>query len=225
MVTFDYFYDHKNFDFGQGINIDCLDLIYTELARKNPKAPLVIAATCIGAKIALEFAANRNCNHIQALILESPFINVTQLMKNLDSAYGNWLPFDIKSVLKWYFSNSKAALVNPHADLARINPRLPIFIAHRHNDTMCTDLDMYQLIQELKKSGNKNIYLLVLGDDRHSHGHLNNIKEFAQATNAFLAAYNLPHSAELAADGQQLLDIAYANAQAKNPSDWTVIQA
>lgn len=224
-VTFDYFYEPKGFDFGQGVNIDCFDLIYQELAQKNPQAPLIVAATCIGAKIALEFAANRPCDHIQAMILESPFIDVHQLMNNIDKTYGAWLPFEIKSVLKWYFSDCKDPIKRPHADLSQINPNLPIFIAHLENDSFYTNQDMFELVNQLRASGNTNIYLLVLRNDRHKHGHLNNIKEFAQATSAFLAAYNLPFTPNLATEGKELLDIAYTNAQAMDPSEWVIVEA
>lgn len=232
VITFDYFFDTKDFDFGQGVNVNCLQLIYKELIEKNPQAPLIIASTCIGAKIALEFAATYNTAAIKAMILESPFIDVAKVARNWADNYVYWLPFLstsskaslIKSTLSWCFPYC-TAFYKPHADLTHIHSELPIFITHLYNDSFYSNKDIFDLIQMLKKSGNKNIYLLVIKDKKLTHGHLNNKKAFIIATNAFLAKYNLPHNKLLAQRGEDLLARAQQNAQASNPMQWYVIES
>lgn len=226
LVAFDYFYERDGFDFGQGVNIDCLDLIYNQIKTKNPAAPVVIAATCIGAKITLEFAASRNTDAIKALILESPFIDTKILLRNLEKNYGvSWLPLEVQSVLRWYFADSKKSLHKPHADLSKIRSDMPIFSAHLDNDSYINNKEMKELIDQLRKNGNQNIYLLVIKDGTHHHGHLNYHKTFAQASSAFLARYGLPHNAQLAQEGKELLELARANAQAQSHTDWKTVQS
>lgn len=225
MVTFDYFFD-KEFDFGQGINLNCLNNVYVTLTRNNPNAPIIMAATCIGAKIALEYAAHFAPKNMTAMILESPFIDAKKLFNNLQKSYSHdAIPVSVESVLKWYFPDARAALSRPHGDISKIRNTMPIFIAHRLNDTYYSNQEFKELIDQLRSNGNQNIYLLVLQDNKHGHGHLNNIPEFSLATNAFLAQYNLPHDADKAQKGAHLLAIALKNAQASSVEEWTVIKA
>lgn len=230
-VTFDYFFDGKDLDLGQGINIDVLKKMYEEVIQSNPEAPLVIAGTCIGAKIALEFAVKHSPQQIKAMVLESPFIDVKKVVYNIGKNHLSWLPFInssskgdlIKSVLEWYAPNCKTIIDKPHAKLENMSPKIPLFIAHLRNDSHYSDQEMYQLVADLRKSGNPDIYLLVLKDSKTSHGHLNQKKEFAQATNAFLAQYNLPHDKQLAKEGKTLLADAKYNAQTPSPNNWRIV--
>lgn len=223
-VTFDYFYD-KEFDFGQGINLSCLNNVYVGIQQLNPNAPIVMAATCIGAKIALEYAANYRPTNMAAMILESPFLDAKKLFNNLQKSYSHdAIPLSVESVLKWYFPDAKAALSRPHADVSKISNTMPIFVAHRLNDTYYSNQELKELVDQIRKNGNQNVYLLVLSDTRHGHGHLNNFPEFSLAVNAFLAKYGLPHDAQKAEQGQDLLAQSYKNAQANDITDWTVIK-
>ncbi len=230
-ITFDYFFDGKNLDLGQGINVDALKKIYDEIAKANPHAPLVIAGTCIGAKIALEFAVTHNSTNLKAMILETPFIDMKKVICNIGKNYLGWFPFAsnsgkadiVQSVFEWYAPNCKASLEKPHAKLENFSPKIPVFIAHLKNDAMCSDEEMHEIITDLAKSGNNDIYLLVIQDSKTMHGRLNQKKEFAQATNAFLAAYNLPHDAALAQEGAALLADAKLNTQASSAADWRVV--
>lgn len=231
LVTFDNLYDYNDFDFGQGINISALNAVYSQVHQNNPHAPLVIAATCIGAKIALECVCAYAPQNLAAMVLENPFIDANKFLANIGKNYLNWLPFAddagkaklLKGVTQWYAPNCKETLEQTHADLSKINPKLPIFIAHLKDDSMYTDEQMHQLVTDLCKSGNKDIYLLVIKDSKTAHGHLNQKKEFAQSTNAFLARYNLPHDKTLAKEGKALLADAQYNAQAASNSDWRIV--
>lgn len=225
MVTFDYFYD-KEFEFGQGVNLNCLNNVYVTLQRNNPEAPIIMAATCIGAKIALEYAANYQPTNMAAMILESPFIDAKKLFNNLQKSYSHQaMPLTVESVLKWYFPDAKAALSRSHADISKIDNTMPIFIAHRYNDTYYSNAELKELVDQLRSKGNQNVYLLVLQDNKHGHGHLNNIPEFSLAANAFLAHYNLPHDKEKAQKGADLLAMSFKNAHAQTVEQWTVIKA
>ncbi len=230
-ITFDYFFDADEFDFGQGINIDALHMIYSKTVDANPKAPFIIAGTCIGAKVSLEYAAHFPAQQIKAMILESPFLDVKQVSKNWARSYLGWLPFAendekssiIKSILSWYFPQC-TAFDQPHADIKNIRSDLPIFIAHLHNDNFYSDADIARMITDLRANGNDTIYLLVIEDKKLSHGRLNNKKCFAQATSAFLAAHGIVHDTILAQEGQQLLAVARQNAQQNDPSKWQTVK-
>lgn len=219
VITFDYFYGSAGFDFGQGINVTCLDRVCTEVHAQNPEAPLIIAGTCVGAKITLELVARKSIPNLHALILESPFTNVRTLVKNIEKKYGSWLPFDLGDFFAWYFQDSKKVLIKPHTPLSAIPATLPIFIAHLDNDAYYTNREMQSLIDELKASGNKDMYLLVIKDPSLTHGHLNNKKVFAQAVSAFLATYTVPHDEEQAHQGKSILETCKENV-ALHHTEW-----
>jgi len=226
VVTFDYFYDKAGFDFGHGDNINCFGFIYKKLIQKNPQAPLIVVGTCVGAKIALEYAAHNKLQQTQAMVLESPYIDPHKIISNLQNNYKNFM-FRLP-ILNWfmafYFKNWKQVMHIPHADLRKISSSIPIFIAHLHNDKFYDNDDMFKLIRSLLKSGNKNIYLLVIDDPKLSHGHLNNKPEFIRAVNAFLAAHKLPHDSDLAQEGRQLLEDAHENAFKEHYNQWEISQ-
>ncbi len=232
-ITFDYFFDADEFDFGQGVNIASLKTIYDATTTKNPQAPLIIAGTCIGAKIALELASRYQPQNLQALILESPFINVKKVMRNWAKKYMGWIPFAdqdakdsmITSTLGVYFSDFESTVNRAPANISQIDPKMPIFIAHLQGDSFCSDQEMLEIVQQLAKYGNTNIYLLIIKDPKLSHGRLGNKKEFCLAINAFLAAHNLPHTPEFSQQGKELLAKARCNAQAKNIAEWKIVKA
>ena len=231
LVTFDYFYDADEFDFGQGINITCLDTIHKQVVANNPKAPLILTGTCIGGKIALEFLSRYSSTNVKALILESPFLDVKKVTYNWGKNYTKWVPLLdnaakdklIQSTLSWYFPQWHM-YENPPANITLIDPVIPIFIAHLHNDAFYSDDDIFQMVAQLRKNG-ANVYLLVIKDTKLSHGRLNNKKEFTQSINAFLAHYNLPHDQQFASQGKDLLAAAFANAHAQSVNDWVIIQS
>lgn len=226
VVTFDYFYDASDFDFGLGINREILHMIIKQTFAQNEEAPLILAGTCIGSKIILETMAKYKPNAIKALILESPFIDSKKMVNNIANYYSNKIPFiganGIQSTISWYLPQYQKIASLPPSDLSLIPSDIPIFIAHRYNDSYYANQDMFVMNQELRKN-NRTVYLLVMKNNRHAHGHLSNQKEFALAINAFLQTHNLACNDQLAKQGKQLLNEALNNAQAYSPSDWKII--
>lgn len=225
LITFDHQFDTKHFDFGASRSIVNFNKIYTETTKNNTCADVVIAGTCIGAKIALEFLAAHPAGKVKAVILESPFADYKKVMQNWHTRYIPLLPFGSKiihGVFKGLFSQVAKA---PNTLLERLDaiPKdIPLFIAHLDNDSFISNQDMKRMIDALRSSGNTDIHLLVIKDTSRNHGHLNRKQVFAQATNAFLAKYNLPHNAALAEQGKSLLADAHTNAYATSEKDWAI---
>lgn len=225
LITFDNQFDHKHFDFGAGNSVIQFNKIYTETIAHNPNADIAIIGTCVGAKIALEFLVDHPCTQIKAVILESPFADVKKVVDRWGQRYIPFIPYGaplINTFFKGVFPNIKKA---PNTLLSRLSntpKNIPIFIAHLDNDSFCSNTDMWQMINNLRATGNNDIYLLVVKDKNVNHAHLNSKKVFAQATNAFLANYNLPHNAALAEQGKALLADAHTNAYATSEKDWAI---
>lgn len=225
-VTFDHQFDQEHFDFGAGESVANLNTIYKEVIANNPQADIVIAGTCIGAKVVLELLAAHPTDSVKAVILESPFADIKKVMKRWGARYTPFVPWSgalIRTIFKGIFPKIKKAPNTLGARLANIPKDVPILIAHLQNDSFCSDNDMVQIVNALRKRGNQNIYLLVIKDKKLSHGRLNTKKIFTQASNAFLAAHNLPHDALLAQEGKETLAIAQRNACAIAEKSWIVL--
>ena len=92
--------------------------------------------------------------------------------------------------------------------MANIPHDLPILIGHVENDKVIAWSDIQALVKALIESGHNDVYLARIVDPTISHARLNSNEQFRQILNAFLAHYNLPHDAEKARAGVDLLEAA-----------------
>ena len=215
--SFDYPHTPRYLNLGQTKDIECLKTAWDEIVHKNPHANIVGIGDCRGSKALLEFATEQP-DKLKALVLMAPFISLQELARHIAS---NYLHFPYSDKLLQSFMRYTLPSVNFDQDnladrLPLINNKLPIFIAHRMDDAVISYHDIQLLVNSLKKSGNKDVYLVEVTDNASPHSRLSHITEVQQALNAFYAKYNLPHNPTLAQEGEELLEKAHTAAQSMN---------
>lgn len=211
--SFDYSDTPRYLNLGQSKDVACLRTAYDEIVRKNPHAQIVGIGDCRGSKALLEFATEQP-DKLKALVLMAPFISLQELARHIAN---NYLKFPYSDKLLHNFMHYALPSVNLDQDnladrLALINPKTPIFIAHRLNDSVISHRDIKLLVNRLRD--NKDVYLLEITNTESPHSRLSHIPELQQALNAFYATYDLPHDLQLAQKGKELLKKAHEAAQA-----------
>lgn len=214
-VTFDYPDDPLYFNFGQNLDVSCLQTVWKHVTNKKNNPSIVAIGDCRGGKALLSFATTRP-PQLKAMILMSPFISDKDLINQIAKNHIKWLPWSDRilfNFFRFYFPSFDPNQDNLIERIHKIDPSLPIFIGHRKNDFLVSDTIMKKLLQILRKTGNKDLYLLIVSDNNATHSRISPIPELQYAANAFLAAYELPHDPQLAAKGQVLLEKAKMVAQ------------
>lgn len=209
VITFDYPDDRELFNFGQKLDQKCLDFIYQQVLKQCPNAKIVLFGSCRGAKCVLEYAT-KNPKHLAGIIVESPFISAKEMTLQIGMKYAPILPGAAKltyGIFKLYFPNFKDSRETLRGRLHRI-PDVPIFIAHRTNDTLVSNRQVHDVVKLLKKSGHKHVFLFTTTDESDNHARLMHLEPAQQTINAFLHHFGLPHDGELALQGEKLLATA-----------------
>lgn len=200
LISFDYNDSKDGFSFGQTNEINALELVYNAVLEKNPTALIVLIGDCRGGKVALEFAI-RKPHNLKALILMAPFISARDLTNMIADHYISYLPLSrtlLHNFFKWYFPRYNEKEDTLAQRLQQVPTTLPIFIAHREQDTLVSMQTIKKLTRRLKKSGNKDIHLLVIQDSSYPHSMLTGDLQVQQGINLFLKEHDLPYYKELA---------------------------
>jgi hypothetical protein len=214
-ITFDYPDDPLYFNFGQNLDVSCFKVVWNYVLKKKPNPAIVGIGDCRGGKVLLSFATTRP-PHLKALILMSPFVSDMDLIEQIAKNHIKWLPWSnhvLLNFFKFYFPTFDARQDTLLQNIHKIDPALPIFIGYRKNDFLVSEQSLRRLIEGLRKAGNNDVYVLIVSDDNATHSRISPIPELQYATNAFLAAYELPHNQYLAQKGQALLEKAKIMAQ------------
>jgi len=214
-ITFDYPDDPLYFNFGQTLDVSCLQTVWNHIIHKKNNPSIIAIGDCRGGKALLNFATTRPAQ-LKAMILMSPFISDKDLIDQIAKNHIKWLPWSNRilfNFFRFYFPSFDPNQDDLIEKIHKIDPALPIFIGHRKNDFLVSNTSLKNLLQMLRKTGNKDLYLLIVSDDNATHSRISPIPDLQYAANAFLAAYELPHNPELAQKGQLLLEQAKVTAQ------------
>jgi hypothetical protein len=210
-VTFEFDDDRRSFNFGQRGDLTRLSLIYEELAQTHE---LVLFGSCRGGTTLLNLLSNPDTpfkSSIKALVLESPSLSLAKLSEQVGKNYLGWMPGSgslIHTFFKTWFPSYDAHFPSCLNQLANIPQELPILIGHVENDKVIAWSEIHDLVKGLIKSGHNHVYLARIVDPAITHARLNSNEQFRNVLNAFLAHYNLPHDAQKARAGVELLESA-----------------
>jgi len=199
-ITFDYPDDRVYFNFGQEIDIACLQKVWDSTIAAHPQVRIVGVGDCRGAK-ALLALATRHPKNLVALVLISPFVTTKDMIQQLAKNYLTWLPKSDKllhAFFKCYFPSYDALQDTLLRQVHLIDPALPIFIGQRKNDYLASDRSIHMLVDRLRAAGNNNIHLCMVSDNKATHSRIAPIVKLQQEVNQFLADYQLPHNELLA---------------------------
>lgn len=197
VVSFDYDDSRTGFSLGQSKEINTLAVVYNTTLAKNPDANIVLIGDCRGAKVALELAIQKPKN-LKALILLAPFISARELTAMIARNYlPSQIPFSqtiLHYFFKFYFTHYNEKKDTLYQRLKYIPSKLPIFIAHRNNDTLVGMHTISRLHTTLKMdSGNSLVQLLIVNDHSFDHSRLTGNQEVQNGINSFLKKWGLPH--------------------------------
>jgi pimeloyl-ACP methyl ester carboxylesterase len=199
-ITFDYPDDRAYFNFGQEIDVACLQKVWDSTIAAHPQVRIVGVGDCRGAK-ALLALATRHPKNLVALVLISPFVTTKDMIQQLAKNYLTWLPKSDKllhTFFKCYFPSYDALQDTLLHQVHLIDPTIPIFIGQRKNDYLASDKSIHMLINRLRTAGNNNVHLCMVSDNKATHSRIAPIAKLQQEVNQFLADYQLPHNELLA---------------------------
>jgi len=195
-ITFDYPDDRTHFNFGQEIDVACLQAVWDAVLAAHPAARVVGVGDCRGAKALLSLAT-RNPKNLEALVLISPFVTTKDMVEQLAKNYLTWIPKSDKALhtfFKYYFPSYNALQDTLLSQVHLIDPALPIFIGQRKNDYLTSDKSINTLVSRLRAAGNKNVHLCMVSDSKATHSRIAPIAKLQREVNQFLALYQLPHN-------------------------------
>lgn len=216
-VSFDYldagtgwrkYYKVHRSSLAQQDEIDLLETQYQRLCSTSPDSDgMLLMGVSRGASVIINFVALKKPEYIRALVLEAPFDRA----KNIMCSFLRKIPYGQK--LAYYFlrlafprHNQKSNL-HPEALVGDIPLALPILLICSKKDTVIPCTSTINLFNLLKNTGHTEVYLLVTEHGAHSKILWGQDGEHYQAvTHAFFARYKLPHDADWAARGADLLD-------------------
>ncbi len=199
-ITFDYLDDRAYFNFGQDLDVACLQTVWDAIIAVHPEVRIVGVGDCRGAKALLSFAT-RNPKNLAALILISPFVTTQDMIQQLAKHYLTWIPKSdllLHTFFKMYFPSYDSLQDTLLNHVYRIDTTVPIFIGQRKNDYLASDRSIHMLVEQLRMAGNDNVHLCMVSDNKATHSRIAPIAKLQQEVNQFLAMYQLPHHEFLA---------------------------
>jgi len=170
----------------------------------------IIAAISRGSATAINFVALHQPESVAALVLESPFDTITNVIQHLlRRFYVNWVPFSKKIALK--LAKSSFPRLNPKGIVPlnvihKIKSTIPIMIIHSSRDRTIPINSSRNLYRSLLLAGHPHAYFLELASGEH--GKLVYSIEsdlYAHVLHAFYKKYDLPHNPHFAAQGENML--------------------
>lgn len=192
-ITFDYPDERPYFNFGQELDLACLQTVCQMVRLTHPYARIVGLGDCRGAKVLLSYASQEQAL-FSALILISPFVSTYDMIAQLSKNYLGWLPYSdqlLHTFFKCYFPSYNAAQETVLSDIASMNIQLPIFIGQRKNDYLASDKSIRTLVRALHRAGNHHVRLTMVSDNKATHSRITPIPALQRAIRKFLIDYQL----------------------------------
>ncbi len=211
-IGFDYIDTVDNFDHGCAIRAECLRHTLNHVQQKTKN--IILFGDSIGAKTILCLATQNPLDHVKALVLESPLFDMKNMVRNEAKHDFWWLPDSGKEklydmlcrILPKYKPEDEITLER----LANVPKDIPIFYAHLYNDNLIDNQTAKDLVKALRDSEH-TVYFIVIDNPKAKHSRIADSQPFIKAVNAFYKKYDLPYNADLAQEGQEILERALEN--------------
>lgn len=199
---------------GQDNELEHMHHEWQKLNEMFPDADgFILIGVSRGASIIINFLARYKPEKIKAVVLESPFDTIENVIEYRAIRYGikdmqAWIPDVVKEytpewmalknivpLMFWQFSHDG---IQPGKVIHEITQDIPMLFVTVENDHSVPVSSTHNLMQALHDNGHKNIHHLHLTQGRH--GKLLNGPEaerYQQTLHSFFAQYNLPHDSEI----------------------------
>jgi Prolyl oligopeptidase family len=195
--------------FGQKNEIGRLNKTY-ELALKHydNHCDIILWGLSRGASNLLIFAGLYQPDKVKALILESPYYTMSEVIENImiNNKLG-WLPLSYgETVAEFIFKKYNRYGHSPANCIENIPKDLPIFIICSKEDHLVPYSSSMNVYKKLIAFGHKDTYIFIINQGKHAnilHGPEG--EKYQWVINAFYKKYNLPHCPMSAEKGESFL--------------------
>lgn len=195
-VTADFPNDIQHLNFGQNHDRRSTKFLYESVKKQSPNTRIMMVGECLGSISTLHFLAHEQPENVDAVVLESLFASVEDLLAGTIAPYygeraAKMSHKALGSMLPSYCPNCD----NVKTKLDRINGK-KIFIACRVNDWMIDHKRVRAVADELAKRN--TVYFFSGYTGNGEHGGLHEEPACQEALNYFFKISDRPHNAELA---------------------------
>ncbi len=171
----------------------------------------IVCGVSRGASTLINFMALYNPSNIAAMILESPFDCVENIVHHLaHTTKCGWIPGFKRnghSFVSFIFCKYNPEGIRPIDVVHQIDKNMPILIVCSQEDMLVPYWSSHNLYKQLRQTGHKNTYILILPAGKH--GKLIYEKNYGllyqDITHAFYQLFNLPHDTQCATRGRPFL--------------------
>lgn len=214
-------YHSSHVNLGQEVDISRLRDTFDRAKAELLDHRFVFAGISRGSATVINYVASYQPDGVAALVLESPFDTLSNVIKHLLKRFHiSWLPFSKQIALR-LAKNSFPLLdiqgLFPLNVIHRIQSHIPIIIIHSCRDRTISVNSSRNLYKSLVLAGHPHVYFLELASG--DHGKLVYSIEsdlYAAVLHAFYKKYGLPHVTHLAHNGENMLKYCQPNLEEIN---------
>lgn len=201
-------FDQNKSSFGQTSDIETLKATYENIS--DEQLDIILCGVSRGAATILNFAGTHNDKKISAIIAESPFAHIDDVIEG----FSQNIPIlkIVPMFIQKKIMQSMYPAYNPQGEqpinlVKNIDKNTPIALICSKGDTLISYRSTIELYKALKTTGHHNTELLILEDG--SHANLMNNPTYKQFIHAFYKKNNLPHNEQWAQEGEKYLGNIY----------------
>jgi alpha-beta hydrolase superfamily lysophospholipase len=183
---------------GQDNEVECLHTI-CEKTKETKASNLILYGVSRGASTIINYMGKHNPSYVKALILESPFDCVENVVHSTIKPIGlGWLPSSAHhGFAETFYGKYKRDGMHPIDMITKItNKDLPILFICSKKDDLVPCSSTQALYYKCKELGFTNAYILVLKSGQHAH-FLENSKShdiYQNTVHAFYKKFKLPYT-------------------------------
>jgi Prolyl oligopeptidase family len=200
--------NYNETSFGQENEIGRLNKAYTLALSQCKDCDIILWGLSRGASNVLIFAGLYELPHVKAIVIESPYYTMTEVIESLMAKKGlHWLDVAYgETIAEYIFKRYTRHGWSPAKCLENIPKDMPILIVCSQEDRLVPASTSINIYKKLIESGHEHTYLFVTDHGKHAailqgpDG-----EKYQSVVNAFYKKYNLPYDAASAAQGKLLL--------------------
>jgi predicted esterase len=196
--------------FGQKNEIDRLLKTYQKAITQygSHYTTIILWGLSRGASNVLIFAGLHNLPNIKALLLESPYFTMGEVIESvMKKKRLDWLPVSYgETIAELIFKKYSRHGYSPANCAEHITKDMPILIICSKEDNLVPYASSINVYKKLVATGHKHTYIFITEHGRHAailQG--TDGENYQYVVNAFYKKYNLPYCAVSAAKGESLL--------------------
>lgn len=202
--------NYNETSFGQENEINRLNKAYQSTLARYENCDIILWGLSRGAANILIFAGSYQLNNVKALILESPYFTMGEVIESIMIKKNlSWLPLSYGETLaEFIFKKYNRYGFSPANCIENISKNTPILLICSKEDRLVPYSTTMNVYKKLVESGHQHTYIFIAEYGRHAailqgpDG-----EQYQWIVNAFYKKYNLPYDASNATKGKDLLKL------------------